>query len=189
MSVLARPRLPAESAGRLGIALALAAAHSVRAATAVGVGLKWPNDLLIGDRKVGGVLVETECRGGGLVEAVLSLGLNVNLSREDLPEELRGTAATLRDVTGREQQLEVLAARTLESLERLWPAVTGDGAALREEWCRWDALWEAEVVVEMAAETRRGEARGIDEAGALVLLVGGQTHHLTAGEITRTRAA
>ena len=163
--------------------MALAAAQGIHAATGFRVGLKWPNDLIVGNRKLGGVLVETAYRGGEVAEAVLSLGLNVNLAKEDLPE----TATSLREVTGREHSLETIAARTLESLERGWPALRGDGAALCDEWSQWDALGKTEVVVEIGGEKQRGEAQGIDAFGALVLLVSGERRHLQVGEIHRVR--
>jgi BirA family biotin operon repressor/biotin-[acetyl-CoA-carboxylase] ligase len=123
------------------------------------------------------------------MEAVLGLGLNVNLRRANLPEEIQATATTLREVTGREQRLEAIAARTLEGLEQLWPAVSGEGGRLHEEWRRWDALWEAEVIVEDGAGAWCGEARGIDGRGALVVAVGGEVRRLSAAEVSRVRAA
>ena len=133
MSIIVRPGTPAPQSGRLGIGLALAAAEAVARDAACPVGLKWPNDVLLEGRKVGGVLVETEAEGGRITGAVLSLGLNVNIAVADLPREVRAQATSLREVTGRCHSLARLAAEAgTERIEALFPAV---------DWFR--KAWEA----------------------------------------------
>jgi BirA family biotin operon repressor/biotin-[acetyl-CoA-carboxylase] ligase len=91
LSVLIRPAPPASLSGRLALAAAAAAAAAIeRVAPAAGVEIRWPNDLLIGGRKLGGLLVESR-RG----VAVLGLGLNVTQAPGDFPEELRRKATSL----------------------------------------------------------------------------------------------
>jgi BirA family biotin operon repressor/biotin-[acetyl-CoA-carboxylase] ligase len=189
MSVIARPDLDAAHAGRLGIGLGLAAAEAVSAEAGCEVGLKWPNDLVIGDRKAGGVLVGAETEGGKLGGAVLSLGLNVNLSLQDLPEEVRGTATTLREETGREHRVEGLAARVLAELEAMWPSILGDGAELVERWMPRDVLMGREVSVEIGGTMVRGRAGGIDADGALIVAADGGEQRVRAGEVAAVRIA
>ena len=189
MSVLARPGIGAEHVGRLGVALALATAEGVRAVTGCKGGVKWPNDVVLEGRKLAGVLGEAEIEGGRIVRAVLSVGLNVNLRQEALPEEVRGTATTLLEATGREHALEPLAVRVLDRLEQLWPSVMGDGIQLVAEWQERDILFGREVAVEIGDETVRREDLGIDCEGALRLLVGGKERRVTVGEIGRLRGA
>jgi BirA family biotin operon repressor/biotin-[acetyl-CoA-carboxylase] ligase len=187
MSVAVRPHLPASRAGRLGVAMALAACEAVRITTGGEAGVEWPNDVILNGRKLGGVLGEAEVEGGAVVRVVLSVGLNVNLRLTDLPEEVRDIATTLLEATGRQHALEPIAARTLEALEHLWQSVLTDGRRLVEAWRDRDALLGQEVTVEMGAETVRGENRGIDADGAL-LLAAGELQRLTVGEIGRIRA-
>ncbi len=189
MSVLARPGIGAEHVGRLGVALALATAEGVRALAGCGAGVKWPNDVMLEGHKIAGVLGEAEIEGGRIARAVMSVGVNVNVRLRDLPEEVRETATTLLEATGREHALEPLAARVLDRLEQLWPSVVGDGSELVTAWQERDVLLGREVAVELGGETVRGEDRGIDPDGALRLLVGGEERRVTVGEIVRLRGA
>jgi len=189
MSVAVRPEMEMASAGRLGVGLAIATAEAVRAEAGCDVGLKWPNDVVLGGRKLGGVLVETESDGGRVGAAVLSLGLNVNSDVGMLPEQVRREAVSLLGATGRRHRVERIAGRVLEGLEGLWPDVVGAGTALAERWRAWDVLHGREVSVDVGGETRRGRANGIDSEGALVLMIGGAAHRMAAGEVRSVRGA
>ena len=80
MSLLLRPPLPPGQAGQLTMCLGLAAAEGVEAVTGLQPALKWPNDLLLGGRKLGGMLSELRLDGERLAYAVLGLGVNVNVT-------------------------------------------------------------------------------------------------------------
>lgn len=188
MTVVSRPGLAAREGGRLGIGLALAAAEGVAAATGLGPQVKWPNDIVLGGRKVGGVLVETEVAGGTIEAATLSLGLNVNVSLADLPEQVRPTAGSLREAAAGELSLEAVAAQVLEHLERIWPLVLGQGAALAARWREWDALAGAEVCVQRRGDEVRGRVIGVDRDGALVLGTPGGEQRVEVGEVHLVRA-
>jgi BirA family transcriptional regulator, biotin operon repressor / biotin---[acetyl-CoA-carboxylase] ligase len=151
--------------------LPLAAAVAVAEAAGPRAAIKWPNDVLLHDRKVAGILAEARPQEGW---AVLGIGLNVAVRPGDLPEELRATAATLglepRDV-------EAVLARVLGALER---ALALDTAALLDAWRARDALREREVA--WAGGT--GRAAGIDGDGRLIVeLAGGGRTALEAGEV------
>ena len=187
LSMIARPDLGASAAGRLGIGLGLAAAEAVVAETGCEAGVKWPNDVMVGGRKLGGVLVETEVVGDRVSGAVLSLGLNVNLSAAALPEEIRSTATSLREETGREWPVEVICARVLDRLEEMWPIVLDDGAALVERWRERDVLAGREVSLQVRGTAVRGRAEGIDSDGGLRLSVAGVVQRVTSGEVAEVR--
>lgn len=177
-------QIDADKAGRLGMGLAVAAAEAVSAETGCEVGLKWPNDLLLDGRKVGGILGQTEATFGGVAAAVVSLGLNVNFSAADLPQELKDIAATLRDKTGERWSLPRLTADVLGRFEDMWPALAGeDGRRVMDGWRRRDVLLGREVSLEVAGNVLRGRAAGIDERGALVIVTDGIEHTVSAGEV------
>ena len=176
--------IDADKAGRLGLGLAVAAAEAVSQETGCELGLKWPNDLLLGGRKIGGVLGETEAAFGRVATAVLSLGLNVNLSVEDLPSELKDSAITLLDGTGERWSLPRLGARVLARFEAMWPALAGDdGGQVMGGWRKRDVLLGKEVSLEVGGNVLRGRARGIDAGGALILLAEGIERSIAAGEV------
>jgi BirA family biotin operon repressor/biotin-[acetyl-CoA-carboxylase] ligase len=154
-----------------GRMLPLAAAVAVAEAAGPGAAIKWPNDVLLDDRKLAGILAEARPQEGW---AVLGIGLNVAVRPDDLPEELRPTAATLglepRDV-------EPVLARLLGALEE---ALALDTPALLDAWRARDALRGHDVA--WAGGT--GRAAGIDGDGRLVVerADGGRTA-LEAGEV------
>jgi BirA family biotin operon repressor/biotin-[acetyl-CoA-carboxylase] ligase len=194
MSVLARPNMDAVNVGRLGIALALAAAEAVSIEGGLSAGVRWPNDVVVGDRKVGGVLVETELVGDEVRAAVLSLGLNVNVSVGDLPAPVQGLATSLQRETRSEHSIGRLAAGVLEKLEQLWPIVVEGALEDRSDplaamWRERDVLEGHPVAVEIGAETVNGTAIGIDRAGNLVLMIGGAARAVSAGEAALVRKA
>ncbi len=96
---------------------AVAAARAIRTVTGLNSLLKWPNDILIGERKVGGLL----CEGGGTSSqsayVVVGIGINVNTRRESFPEDLRDLATSLRSETGRQVNRAALLAGWLSELE------------------------------------------------------------------------
>ena len=148
-------------------------AAAVAAAEAIGdeAKIKWPNDVLVGGRKVAGILAEGRPHEGW---AVLGIGVNVAVRVEDLPPELHDRAGTLgRGLSDVEPFLSSL----LAALER---ALVLPGAELLEAWRERDALLGSEV--SWAGGT--GVARGIDGEGRLVveLADGGRTA-LNAGEV------
>jgi BirA family biotin operon repressor/biotin-[acetyl-CoA-carboxylase] ligase len=163
LSVLLRdwPRL-------LPLGAAVAVAETVGADAAI----KWPNDVLLRDHKVAGILAEGRPQEGWMV---LGIGLNVAVRRNDLPPDVRDTAATM----GLEPtEVEPTLARLLASLEH-WLAA-GEPEVL-DAWRTRDALADRAVAWAGGA----GTAVGVDEDGRLVvdLADGGGRTALDAGEV------
>jgi len=151
--------------------LPLAAAVAVAEAAGPGAAIKWPNDVLLDGRKLAGILAEARPQEGW---AVLGIGVNVAVRPDDLPAELRETAATLglepRDV-------DAVLARLLEALER---ALALETPALLDAWRVRDALRGREI----AWADGHGRAAGIDGDGRLVVeLPGGGRTALESGEV------
>ncbi|SDZ40972.1 biotin--[acetyl-CoA-carboxylase] ligase [Herbiconiux ginsengi] len=207
VSVLLRPRgasgdpVPLERYGMLpllaGVAMArvvgglveTARIHSAHRLAKVGVSLKWPNDVLIGERKVCGILGEMLPGGQGLV---IGAGVNLTLSAEELPTP---TSTSLL-VAGVEHPSPdaVLAGylRDLGTLYERWCAADGDGVAsgLLDEVARVTGTLGRAVRVELpGGEFRTGVARGVDETGRLIVddSDGGAPLVVSAGDVTHLR--
>jgi BirA family biotin operon repressor/biotin-[acetyl-CoA-carboxylase] ligase len=120
VSVLLRPRIPVARLLLLPLAAGLAAAEVMRAVAGVAPDLRWPNDLLIGPRKAGGILVEANTEGGEVAFAVVGIGINVH--QRDFASELvapLATPATSLDLeAGRRVSRQTLLVALLKSLER-----------------------------------------------------------------------
>lgn len=112
VSVVLRPQLPLARFALLPLAAGLAAAEAVAATAGVAIDLRWPNDLLIGPRKAGGILVEA----AGTAFAVVGIGINVH--QRDFEPGLNTQATSLDLEAGRRVERQALIAALLKSLER-----------------------------------------------------------------------
>jgi BirA family biotin operon repressor/biotin-[acetyl-CoA-carboxylase] ligase len=192
-SVLLRPDgVPAARLGWLPLLAGVAAAASVRAVAAVDATLKWPNDVLVGERKLGGILAE---RTGPAV--VVGIGINVWQTRSDLPPDAAATSLALAaeaGVAGRGLRERLLAA-LLDELGRWYgswrdQASPGDADAcgLRQEYVRRCATLGREVTVTMpGTEPVTGTAAGVDAAGRLEVRTAGGMVAVTAGDVVHVR--
>jgi BirA family biotin operon repressor/biotin-[acetyl-CoA-carboxylase] ligase len=164
--------------------VALAVADAVEAATGCAPALKWPNDVLLGGRKAGGILVEARSAGGP-ARPVAGIGLNVHHRPEDLPAALSTVAGSLESVSGRRIDRSELLANLLGCLEATLDEERAGTLDLVDRFGRRDALRDREVVVEGPGDRVTGVARGIDGNGRLLLDRGPSgTRAVQAGEAT-----
>jgi len=126
VSVLLRPAIPAARLGLLPLAAGLAAAEAIREAAGLTVDLRWPNDLLIGPRKAGGILVEAKIEGAGVGFAVVGIGVNVHHREFDPGLATAGTSLDLE--SGRTVSRGGLLVALLKGLEREADGLGEDGA-------------------------------------------------------------
>ncbi len=185
-SVLLRPPLPAERLPLLTLAAGVAAAAAVGEVAGTPARLKWPNDVLLGGRKVAGILAEGTMLGGAAAQAVVGVGINCNHRREDFPEELRDSASSLALEAGRPIERHALAAALFNALDD-WYQVLSRGEAQRvvEASRAASAVLGREVSVLAGGELWRGAALDIDESGALLVRdAAGRLHRLVSEEVS-----
>lgn len=126
VSVLLRPALPAARLPLLPLAAGLAAADAIREASGLAADLRWPNDLLIGERKCGGILAESRIESGAVAFAVVGVGINVHQRNFDAG---LATAATSLDLeAGSRVSRQMLLIALLKSLERETLGLLGPAA-------------------------------------------------------------
>jgi BirA family biotin operon repressor/biotin-[acetyl-CoA-carboxylase] ligase len=147
--------------------------------------MKWPNDVLVDDAKVAGVLVE------GLVRAetywaIIGIGINTDIPLEELPPQLRGRATTLRHLLGMRVNNESLLAALLEALESLYPMPGTEGQVVSRYRDLCSTLGR-EVVVETSSGRVRGRAVEISPEGFLILETGeGERREIAEGSIVES---
>ncbi|MEO7724365.1 MAG: biotin--[acetyl-CoA-carboxylase] ligase [Chthoniobacterales bacterium] len=117
-SILLRPRIPMVESARLTNWAAQAVATTIRSETGLKATIKVPNDVYVAGRKVAGVLVETKAGRGSEWTAVAGIGVNVNQTPEEFPDELRNRAGSLAMAIGRPIDRPAFAAALLRELER-----------------------------------------------------------------------
>ena len=146
--------------------------------------IKWPNDILVGGRKVAGILCEASLEADRVHRVILGVGINVNGT--SLPRSLRAVATTLRIAGGREVSRPELLAGVLNRLEVRYEGWLRDGslAGLLDFFERHSALNGRPVAVENRSGVVRGTARGITPTGELVVeTADGGLLRLLAGDV------
>lgn len=185
ISFLARGLDPAYM-NLLPIEVALEAAAALDGWTAGAVRVKWPNDLILGGRKLGGILCEASWDGHRLDHVVIGLGLNLLHSPEDFPESVRSTATSLRAANPRSISRFQVATAVIEGLRvAASNRRVGPDATIRQFASR-DALIGLRVRIRDLESPRvlaSGIASGIDESGALLLREGGEIRPIRSGTV------
>ena len=185
-SFLLRPDCDAADAHLCTAAVALAGADACGELAGVEPLLKWPNDLLVGDAKLAGVLAEVEFEGGALAAVVVGIGINVAWPG---PADARGTCLDDVRVTAQPVDRRQLLERVVAGLTRrrtLLDAATGR-RALADEMRRRCGTLGRTVRVTLAAEEFSGLASGIDDAGQLLVETAGGTRRVQAGDVVHVR--
>jgi len=181
-SLLASILLEAEPVPFVVVArVALAAGDACRDLAGVAPDLKWPNDLLIGERKLAGVLAEAD---GGSPVVVVGVGCNVT-EVEPVPKDLRGQVVALSSVTATVPTPADLLDRLLERLDGWLTRSPGEVLAAYRERC---ATIGAAVRVHLPQRILEGTATGITPSGELEVHDGSATVLVRAGDVVHVRA-
>ena len=148
---------------------ALAVAESVRCVTSIPLALKWPNDLLLHERKVGGILCESSSASATDAIVVIGIGLNVNTPRESFPEELRQIAASLLEASRQSIDRNRLIGQLLFDLEQNLDELQSHGPArsLRAYTTRCSTLGRRVRILLGDKRELSGTAEAISADGAL----------------------
>lgn len=171
----------------LSLAIGVAILRALYRLGIVGVQLKWPNDVVVGEAKLGGVLIESQVEAAGSCRVVIGVGLNVSVP-EGLSERLGRQITSIDFLTGYAVKRNELGAVLLEEIIRILVDYPSKGfSAVQEEWLRHDALINADVVVTGLGEEVSGIARGVNEQGALKLETPSGLQLIHAGEVSLLR--
>ncbi|MFC1860156.1 biotin--[acetyl-CoA-carboxylase] ligase [Chloroflexota bacterium] len=145
----------------------LAVVHSIEAITGLKPQVKWPNDILINNKKVCGILIESSVRGKAVDYAVIGIGLNVNLKLTDFPD-IPSTATSLSNDMGSDVSRLRVIRQLLVEVERLYLALK-DGGAIYEEWRDSLVTLGRGVRVKSGKTAYEGVAESVARDGSLLL--------------------
>lgn len=183
LSVVLYPPLPPAQVPLLSLAAGLAAAAAVKTTTGAEAGLKWPNDIYLEGKKVGGVLLEMAAELDRVKWVTAGIGLNV--SSDFSGTELKGSATSLAAGLGREVSRLDTAAALLNEFDRLYGlALEGELAPISEGFRSLDMLYGHDVEVRDGSRLVSGEASGIDDSGHLLVRSSGAIIAIAGGEAT-----
>jgi BirA family biotin operon repressor/biotin-[acetyl-CoA-carboxylase] ligase len=187
VSVLLRPALPAARLGRLTMAWAVAAAEACDAVAGTPVRLKWPNDVFdpAGERKVAGVLAESQLGAGGQVDAVvIGMGMNCN---GGVPPGLAVPGVSLAELTGAPVDRELLLVELLRRFDGLY--ARADDPAVLDRYRHRSATIGRRVRVERPEGPVVGVARDVTDEGHLVVDIDGRAVTFAAADVVHLRPA
>ncbi len=153
------------------------------------LGIRWPNDIEVEDRKLGGILPERlETNLGHRI--LIGVGVNVLTSLADAPDDVRPMAtslAALQDTPMDEELLTCLLAAILRHFESVLIRLVNGEPSLPTQWNQLDLLRDRWIRVDLGTKIVAGLGRGIDADGALCLDDGRQLHRLVGGQVLRSR--
>jgi len=175
MSIIVRPRVAAQHIGQLSFLTGLALANVLSALTPADIRLKWPNDLLINQKKAAGILIETEGAAAGW--AVVGIGLNIASAPEN--------AISLHDIGMRDATPHDMLNRIAAEIMRLVTQWETQGFAdIRSRWLMRAWRLEGAMTARLPKGTVSGLFKGINDDGALQLqLPDGKIESISSGEV------
>ena len=169
----------------LSLGVGVAVSRALVRVGASGIALKWPNDIVCLDRKIGGVLIELRAEASGPAHVVIGVGINVSLPESDrLAIEATGArVAAVADACCEAPSRNLVAGAILDELLRMLGQFERAGfAAFRDEWIGLDALNGRAAQVVIGDRVITGTARGVDEDGALLLETADRVQRFVSGE-------
>ena len=181
--VLRPPFLPSQASLITSLA-AVAVAGAIRRVTGLPAGIKWPNDIIINDKKAAGILIELSA--GERFVKYLIVGIGINVNTDDFPEEIRERATSLRVCSGRKiSRLEILIS-VLRELERLYSATlhSGDFNPILETYRSWSVTIGRRITATRSGREFSALALDITPNGGLLIKDdAGTIEELISGEI------
>ncbi|MCA1039830.1 biotin--[acetyl-CoA-carboxylase] ligase [Bacillus infantis] len=185
MSVILRPEIPLPRAPQLTLLAAVAVVQSIEECTALSPQIKWPNDILIGGKKVTGILTELQAEADRIFSIIIGIGINVNQQLEDYPEELRGTATSLAIEKGGNLSRAELIRVVLQKLENLYKLYMEKGFyPIRLLWESYAVSIGKQITARTISGSISGKALGITEEGVLRIEdEAGEIHHVYSADI------
>jgi BirA family transcriptional regulator, biotin operon repressor / biotin---[acetyl-CoA-carboxylase] ligase len=184
-SVLLRPDLAPEDVPLLTLTAGVAVADAVAAFAGGRAAIKWPNDVLLDERKVAGILTEMEAVSGRAAFVVVGIGVNLNSGEADFPPEVRSLATSIALATGQPVERARFAAHLLDALDARYESVLRDGfSALLPAWSARDALRGRRIEVRAGDERIEGVAAGLAPNGRLILETSAGPREIMAGDVS-----
>lgn len=165
LSVLLRPNLATADLVWLPLLAGLAVHRAIREVTALQADLRWPNDLLIGPRKTGGILVEAQAEGADATAAVIGIGINLHQQR--FPPNLATEPTSLDLETGRYTSRQDLALAILRALDAEISAIPGNFESIPARIAAISTWIQGKKVEVHGPQPCTGITEGLDERGFL----------------------
>ena len=190
VSVILKPKISPIDASKMTLIAGIAVAKVIRK-LGLDAKLKWPNDVLIHGKKVGGILTSISTKEGKIDYIIVGIGINANVDISMFPKELQKSATSLKGELKTEVSTEKIIEDVLYEIEmnyEIFKFKKGNFTYLLNEWKRLSDTIGKKVKIKMRTEVIEGEAVGVNRDGALILkLEDGSLKNIIAGECLHLR--
>lgn len=186
-SIILRPKMRPADVPKLTVLAGLSAAEILKRLYGLRIETKWPNDILVNGRKIGGILGEANSKGERVNFAILGIGINANFDAyKSLPDSIASNATSIETELGRKIRLEDLLGALLERLETDYAAYMKSGFAnTLAAWKKHASFLGREVRVIDQGKSVTGVAEDVDEEGRLIIrLKNGTSTPFLAGDVS-----
>jgi len=185
LSVILRPKRHPHQVPLITLMAAVATAEAILKFSGLLPLIKWPNDILLKERKVAGLLNEIYSEMDRIHFVILGIGVNLNMDVEMLPREIQEKATSLRQEMGQEISRKAFLQTLLKELERWYAIFLNEGGeAILRAWRDWAQIRGRQVKVSSFGETLAGVAVDVDSDGALILqMEEGVMKRVVAGDV------
>ncbi|MFH5781227.1 biotin--[acetyl-CoA-carboxylase] ligase [Heyndrickxia oleronia] len=168
MSIVLRPKLPPFKAPQFTLITAVAVVQAIEQLCDLQPEIKWPNDILIKGKKVTGILTELQADSDKIHSIIIGIGINVNQTREDFPEELHSVATSIAIENGGKLSRSILIQQILANLEKYYQIYLDKGfAPLKLLWEIYAISIGKDIIARTVNEVIAGKAIGISDEGVL----------------------
>ncbi|HID38684.1 MAG TPA: biotin--[acetyl-CoA-carboxylase] ligase [Calditrichaeota bacterium] len=191
MSIILRPKQNIETIQRITLAVAVVLLEATRsylkkyAYPQLVLRLKWPNDLLVGDKKLAGILTESILRGNSVEAVIVGIGMNLNFCAEKMPDEIRHTATSIRVETGKRVDVDRFFTYLLYHFEQAYLKLERNGYAdVVEQWKTYNHQSGQEIIIRIGEADEYGRFIDVNSAGHLLYRDDkGRMHEIVSAEI------
>lgn len=189
MSIILRPVILPRDAAILTLMPAVACASAIKRLSSVPASIKWPNDIMASDRKLGGILTEIKADMDRIFHAVIGIGININLEAGDMSDEIKACATSIKNESGDTQSRTLIAIEIIKELDRWYSMLLNSGKKpIIDEWLKLSSTIGRAVKVTVGNNVFTGIAESIDDEGMLILKLPGNTlKKISAGDVTILR--
>jgi len=183
-TIVVQPDKMTYEVANITLIMALAAVRAFDRLKVTGTQIKWPNDIILGGRKLSGIL--TEMKNDGSRVRFVAIGIGINVDNEDFAKELKDKATSIYRECGMHIERKLILATVIEEFEKVYGQYLEgkDLAFMRDEYNSRLINAGCEVVVENAGIMQAATQLGIDDGGALRVMVDGKEQIITSGEVS-----
>ncbi|MHA6251121.1 biotin--[acetyl-CoA-carboxylase] ligase [Oceanobacillus sp. CAU 1775] len=170
LSILLRPAILPQQAPQLTLLTATVLADVIKNETNINPLIKWPNDILIHTKKAAGILTEMQAEQDQIQYIVIGIGLNINHTASDIPEDLRSLATSLKVESNKEWSIQTFVQAFLQTFETAYDSFIENGfSEVKKKWEGYGFKLGEEIKIINQNEERKAIFNGIAEDGALLI--------------------